>query len=135
MSSLYRLDQWQESVIHAWWRALQGTSAQKPASDGGEEAVSKVRFPPFDRGHKARLRRGAALQDIALEESPHALLDRLSPGGREAAAGKTSPLENALPLIAGAVAHVKQDTGLRRSLAHSIGHGSIQPGGKPQSGV
>jgi CRISPR system Cascade subunit CasB len=131
LSGIYELTQWQKNVIHAWWRALQGPTGQEqgPAEEEGGEP--RVWFPPLDRGHSARLRRASSLHDLAFEEAPHLLFDKLTSFAPNAVRAKTSPLEKALPLIAGAVVHVRDDSRGRDSLAKTIGHCVIRKDEKP----
>jgi CRISPR system Cascade subunit CasB len=131
LSSIYELTHWQKSVIHAWWRALQGPAGKEQSPAEGESGEPGVWFPPLDRGHSARLRRASSLHDLAFEEAPHLLFDRLTSVAPNAVRAKTSPLEKALPLIAGAVAHVRDDTRGSNSLAKTIGHGVIRKDEKP----
>lgn len=130
MSGMFGLSQPQQDQVHAWWNGLQPQDRRSSLTKQEGNEGKKNSFTFFHRGHLARLRRAASLHNLALEEAPHKLLDRLlsisTQGNFE-----TVQLENALPLIAGAVAHVRSNTSAKTSLAKSVGHSVIKRGENP----
>ncbi len=130
MSGMFGLSQPQQSQVHAWWKDLQTQDRRSSSEDKNSDDNKKPSFTAFDRGHLARLRRAASLHDIALEQAPHNLLDRLL-SGATLSSFDASQLEDALPLIAGAVAHVRNNNSAKISLAKSVGHGVIKKDEKP----
>ena len=118
----------QKELIHRWWRAL---DVQTGSANGSGVQASRRLFPPFDRGHRARLRRAVSLADIEQEESVYRLRERLGPLQSTWLERNDQPW---LFLLAGAVALVKSDdaTGGNKpgpSLAARLGEAAAPPGG------
>lgn len=109
------LDDAQHSWLRQWWQALQPR----------EEGVA-MKLPGellgLGRGDRARLKRCSSLDDLLLESATHRLAGRLM----TLEAGKQWPRFNSadyvpLALLAGALAHVLEDSGDGASLAARLG--------------
>ena len=118
--------------VREWWWALQpgGASAADGTADetslAGEpsEAPTKSAFH-LDRGHVARMRRAATLEDLYVERAPFVLLDRLGlPTDSRLNRGDPGWLF----LVAGALAHVRRDDRDNRSLAFRLGAAASNSG-------
>lgn len=110
----------QAATIRAWWNALKPVDRTSD-NDTAQDSTAKPRFF-FDRGHRARLRRCNTLADAAQESSVWRLEEALKLKETEA---------DALLLIAGVLAHVKEDAQGGRSLAYQLGVGPVAKDEKP----
>ena len=109
------LDDTQHSWLRQWWQALQPREEGATAKLPGE-------LLGLGRGDRARLKRCSGLDDLLLESATHRLAGRLM----TLEAGKQWPRFNSadyapLALLAGALAHVLEDSGDGASLAARLG--------------
>jgi CRISPR system Cascade subunit CasB len=117
------LTQYQQSIVRAWFEALQPADRASD-SDMTPSGAEKMRGPfSFDRGHRARLRRNEALADMAHESAVWRLEELLQLGDAH---------NEALFLIAGALAHVREDAQDKKSLAYLLGVGPVGKDEKPR---
>ena len=126
------LTDYQAEVVHAWYRGLRQIEDHSALAAAGETPESDVQVRPFwyDRGHRARLRRAALPEELAGESACYELRERLG------------TLRNAwldehdaawLFLLAGAVAHVDDDTYQDRGLALALGRSAAMNDASPMS--
>ena len=125
----------QGTTVHAWWRALD-PNGRSPAAFPEDSETTGHRFPHFDRGHRARLRRAVTLSDLQGESSVYALREHL---GEMNSASLERDDQTWLFLLAGSVALVKSDATLEspegkldshagQSLGARLGKAAAAPG-------
>jgi len=114
----------QASVVHAWWRGLQPQDGTGAPGSGSIEADTQDRARPcwFDRGHRARLRRAASLEQMQAESACFELRQRMGELTRSPWLDQNDG--EWLLLLCGAVAHVNKDTYDDRSLPMALGRSS-----------
>ncbi len=104
----------ERELVREWWQALQPAD-KSPSQDGGKPNHNFF----FDRGHRARLRRCTTLADVAQEPAPWVLAKKL----------KLHESDNqALLLVAGALAYVTDDAKDGMTLAYLLGVSSAPNG-------
>ncbi len=118
MRSRYRyLDPGQCSKIREWWRALQ------PASE--DEKKVAYAFREFGRGDRARIRRCSTIEELEQESAPNHLAACLVKSDQTQKPWLQLWFQEhyeSLFLLAGVLAHVKEDAQDGQSLALRVGN-------------
>ena len=124
----------QARVVHAFYSALKPEeNAAAPAAGKAREIEAQIKPFWFDRGHRARLRRAASLSELEAESACFALRERIGPMNRLQHSWLEKHDAEWLFLLAGAVAHVEDDTHDDRGLALALGKSSAKNDANPLS--